>query len=264
MIQSKLGKRKILVAEDIELNQQIVRHIIQSWGCEVTIAINGTQALHFIRKYTYDLVLMDIQMPEMDGVQATLQIRSLPDKTKATIPIIAFTAHSHKADAARYLAAGMNDYLSKPFVEEKLYAMIAKYLLPSPETPEYMPEEKATPEISSSEKLYDLSLIEAVSGGDTDFIRKMIDLFMETVPPSVQEMNQHGEQQGWEEVSKIAHKLKSTLDSMGIQSVKQEIRTIEQSAKNRQQLELLPAMMHKVTATVDACIKQLEKEMVNL
>lgn len=264
MIQSKLGKRKILVAEDIELNQQIVRHIIESWGCDVTIATNGAQAVHFIKKNSYDLVLMDIQMPEMDGVQATLQIRGLPDKTKAGIPIIAFTAHSHKADAARYLAAGMNDYLSKPFVEEKLYGMISKYLLPLTEISECMPEKKVTPEMGSSEKLYDLSLIEAVSGGDTDFIRKMIDLFMETVPPSVQEMNVHGGQQDWDEVSKIAHKLKSTLDSMGIQSVKQEIRTIEQSAKTRQQLEMVPTLMHKVTATVDACVKQLEKEMINL
>ena len=264
MIQSKLGKRKILVAEDIELNQQIVKHIIQSWGCDVTIATNGAQALQYISRNTYDLVLMDIQMPEMDGVQATLQIRSLADKTKANIPIIAFTAHSHKEDAAKYLAAGMNDYLSKPFVEEKLYDMISRYLLPLPGTPEPMPEKTSSPDTSPSEKLYDLSLIEAVSGGDTDFIRKMIDLFMETVPANVRELNLFFAQENWDGVSKIAHKLKSTLDSMGIQSVKQEIRTIEQSAKNGQNLDLVSMMMHKVTTTVDACVVQLEREMVNL
>ncbi|MBE7173910.1 MAG: response regulator [Williamsia sp.] len=264
MIQSKLGKRKILVAEDIELNQQIVKHIIQSWGCEVTIATNGAQALHCITRNNYDLVLMDIQMPEMDGIQATLQIRSLPDKTKASIPIIAFTAHSLKEDSAKYLAAGMNDYLSKPFVEEKLYEMIAKYLLPVSDILEIMPEESPTPNSDPTEKLYDLSLIEAVSGGDTDFIRKMVDLFVETVPPNVRELNAYHAQQDWDGVNKVAHKLKSTLDSMGIQSIKQDIRTIEQSAKSRQNLDLVPTLMHKVTTTVDACIKQLEREMVDL
>ena len=109
MIQSKLGRRRILVAEDVELNQLIVKHIIESWGCDVIIAFNGAEAVTLISRYTYDLVLMDIQMPEMDGIQATLQIRSLPDRHKATVPIIAFTAHSLKEDAAKYLAAGMND-----------------------------------------------------------------------------------------------------------------------------------------------------------
>ena len=264
MIQSKLGKRRILVAEDIELNQQIVKHIIQSWGCEVTIAINGAQALYCLSKNNYDLILMDIQKPEMDGVQATRQIRDLPDKGKAGIPIIAFTAHSLKEDSAKYLAAGMNDYLSKPFVEEKLYEMISKYLLSLPESAEYMPEEKSVPETIPSEKLYDLSLIEAISGGDTDFIRKMIDLFIETVPPNVQELNDCLSTESWDGVSRIAHKLKSTLDSMGIQSVKQEISTIERSAKNRQNLDMVSTLVHKVTTTVDACVKQLEQEMVNL
>ena len=264
MIQSTLGKRKILVAEDIELNQQIVKHIIQSWGCEVTIATNGAQALQCICRNSYDLVLMDIQMPEMDGVQATLQIRRLPDKTKASIPIIAFTAHSLKEDSAKYLAAGMNDYLSKPFIEEKLYEMISKYLLPLPLTPTVMQEKKTIPQTFSSEKLYDLSLIEAVSGGDTDFIRKMIDLFMETVPANVRELNILFAQKNWDGVSKMAHKLKSTLDSMGIQSVKQEIRTIEQSAKYGQDLDVVSNLVHKVTTTVDACVVQLEREMVNL
>lgn len=264
MIQSKIGKRKILVAEDIELNQQIVKHIIQSWGCEVTIATNGALALHYISRNNYDLVLMDIQMPEMDGVQATLQIRSLPDQTKATIPIIAFTAHSLKEDAAKYIAAGMNDYLSKPFEEEKLYAMISKHLLPISELSEHMPEKKSIPEIVPSEKLYDLSLIEAISGGDTDFIRKMIELFIETVPPNVQELNDCLLNQNWDGVSKLAHKLKSTLDSMGIESVKEEIRTIEQSAKTRQNLDVVSALMYRVTSTVNTCVKQLEQEMVNM
>ena len=265
MIQSKLGKRSILIAEDIELNQVIVRHIIESWGCEVKIAMNGAEAVKMMSSNKYDLVLMDIQMPEMDGIQATVRIRNLPDKQKAAIPIIAFTAHSLKEDAARYLAAGMNDYLSKPFDEEKLYEMIARYLLPeNADVMFVIPDEETGNNMNSNEKLYDLSLIESISGGDKDFVRKMIDLFIETIPPNVKELNTFSVQQNWEMVSKMAHKLKSTLDSMGIHSIKQEIRTIEQSAKTGQDVDVLPGLIRKVTQTVDACIKQLENEMVNM
>lgn len=263
MIHSKLQKRKILVAEDVELNQLIVKHIILSWGCEVTIAVNGAEAVQLISRFTYDLVLMDIQMPEIDGIQATLQIRSMPDKQKAMIPIIAFTAHFMKEDAAKYIAAGMNDYLSKPFDEEKLYEIVTRYILPDQSSAiDKTPEEKPPDETNDREKLYDLSLIESISGGDNDFVRKMIDLFIETVPPNVVDLNVFYEQQNWDMVSKMAHKLKSTLDSMGIDSIRQEVRTIEQSAKTRQGVDLLAVMIGKVTSTVDACVKQLEKEMV--
>lgn len=263
MINSKLGKRSILVAEDIDLNQLIVKHIIESWGCEVAIAENGIRAVRMIAGNHYDLVLMDIQMPEMDGIQATLQIRSLPDKQKANIPIIAFTAHSLKEDSGKYLAAGMNDYLSKPFCEEKLYDMISKYLLTDmqhdiDDTAAETPGEQ----LIATGKLYDLSLIASISGGDQEFIRKMIDLFIATVPSNVRELNAGFSQQNWDTVNKIAHKLKSTLDSMGIHSIKQEIRTIEQSAKNKENLAILPPLVQKVTQTVDACIRQLEKETV--
>ena len=254
------------MAEDIELNQQIVRHIIESWGCEVTLAPNGHEAVKKLQQADYDLILMDIQMPEMDGVQATLAIRSLPDALKAAIPIVAFTAHTLKQDSAKYIAAGMNDYLSKPFEEEKLYEMIARHLLPfGAQVAGSLPEEAPdVPDAPAAEKLFDLSLIEAISGGDKDFIRQMIDLFIETVPANVQEMNDCLARENWDGVNKVAHKLKSILDSMGINSVKQDVRTLEMLAKNRQDLSQLPALAGKVTATVQTCVLQLEKEMVAL
>ena len=257
--------RRILVAEDVELNQVIVKHIIQSWGWEVAIATNGSEAVKMISGNDYDLILMDIQMPEMDGIQATVQIRSLPDKQKAGIPIIAFTAHSLKEDAAKYIAAGMNDYLSKPFDEEKLYEIIMKYIGPERSgEPVLATDAKPVAGLPGREKLFDLSLIEAVSGGDKEFVRKMIDLFIETIPPNVQELNRYHAAQNWDMVSKMAHKLKSTLDSMGIQSVRQEVRVIEQSAKTGKDTDNLSILIHRVTQTVAACIKQLEAEMVNM
>src|SRR5687767_2568288 len=84
-----LGKRRILVAEDVELNQYLARHIMESWGFEVEIAVNGREALRKVQENNYDLILMDIQMPEMDGMEATLKIRALNNQKISQIPIVA-------------------------------------------------------------------------------------------------------------------------------------------------------------------------------
>jgi CheY-like chemotaxis protein len=107
-----LGNRYVLVAEDVELNQYLVRHIMESWGVTVDVVCNGREAVNKIQENNYDLVLMDIQMPEMDGMEATRAIRQLSDPVKAAIPIVALTANALKGDSEKYLAAGMIFYPS--------------------------------------------------------------------------------------------------------------------------------------------------------
>src|SRR4051812_38698396 len=106
---NSLGKRKILLAEDVELNQYLARHMMEAWGFEVDVAENGKEALLLVQQNSYDLVLMDIQMPEMDGVEATRQIRLIKDAGKAGIRIVALTANALKGDRERFLEAGMDD-----------------------------------------------------------------------------------------------------------------------------------------------------------
>lgn len=123
-----LGPRKVLVAEDVELNQFLARHILESWDFVVVIAGNGLEAIEQLGREPFDCILMDVQMPEMDGIEATHRIRSLPDPVKANIPIIALTANALKGDSEKYLAAGMTDYLAKPFDEERLFRVIFRNL----------------------------------------------------------------------------------------------------------------------------------------
>ncbi len=114
---------RILVAEDNEVNQKVIRAILGRAGHEVDIVGNGIEAVSAVIRGAYDLVLMDVQMPEMDGVTATLRIRDM-DGPKSQIPIIALTANAMKGDEKRYRAAGMNDYVSKPIESEKLTSAI--------------------------------------------------------------------------------------------------------------------------------------------
>ncbi|MEP6748429.1 MAG: ATP-binding protein [Bacteroidota bacterium] len=258
-----LGIRRVLVAEDVELNQFLAKHIMQSWGFEVTIADNGRKALQALQEKDFDLVLMDIQMPEMDGIDATQCIRQLGDHKKAAIPIIALTANALKGDSERYIAAGMNDYLSKPFTEESLFAVI-KRNLPLIEAITLI-DKGDQPDIvtaSNNSSLYDLSMVRSVSGGDEAFIKKMVQLFIDTVPPGLADLNEALTDKQWQRMGKIAHKLKSTIDSMGISSLRDEIRFIENSGKYEKDTDSVPPVIDKVTSVISECIAQLKRDFV--
>jgi len=249
--EKKLFGKTILVVEDVEMNQQLIWHILESNGAQVVIAHNGAEALEQVKKQIFDCVLMDVQMPVMDGIMATEQIRSLADPLLSAIPIIALTANCDSSDLLKYEKAGMDDYLAKPVAEASLLDTILSYSgdLKSGKNNAF-----------EDQKLYDLAMIQSVSGGDEAFIRKMIQLFIQTVPQNVRELVDATSQGNWEQVSKMAHKLKSTIDSMGIRSIHDQIRTVEMHAKNQEHLELLPEMVKQVESVVSACISQLHAE----
>jgi CheY-like chemotaxis protein len=249
----KLIGKTILVAEDVEMNQHLLRHILESSGAEVVIVRNGAEALDQVKKKTFDCVLMDVQMPEMDGIQATVSIRSLEDPLISAIPIIAITANCQEEDLLKYEQAGMDDYLPKPVVEAHLLDII---LSNSGNAKQVDSSQSA----HSDNKLYDLTMIQSVSGGDKLFIKKMILLFIETVPQNVQELVDATERKNWELVSKMAHKLKSTIDSMGIRTLRSQIRSVELNAKNLEQLEMLPDTVKQIVSVVSVCIQQLRAE----
>ena len=256
-----LGKRRILVAEVVEINQHLARHMMEAWGFEVDIAVNGREALVLVQQKNYDLVLMDIQMPEMDGVEATRQIRQLTDTNKAGIPIVALTANALKGDRERFLAAGMNDYLPKPFNEPSLFRIIANNLTDMITTTDNEPlQELLNPGTEPPVKLYNLTMVYGIAGGDESFVKRMLQLFLDTMPASLQEIQQQADQQNWAQVGKLAHKLKSTIDSMGITSLKEIIRQIEQNGKKGEQTAQLPAQVHLVETVMKVCIEQVKKD----
>ena len=122
--------KKILMAEDVIVNQFLARVILEAEGFLVDIANNGKEALALLEKNDYDLVLMDIQMPEMDGVTTTTFIRQFKDKKKASLPIIALTANALVGNDKEYYEAGMSACLTKPFTQEKLFEVLTKIINP--------------------------------------------------------------------------------------------------------------------------------------
>ena len=122
----------ILLVEDVPINQQLAMAMLEGIGVTVELAENGQQAVDKVASGDYDLVLMDCQMPVLDGYQATAAIRGLAGGRGSRLPIIALTANAMQGDEEKCLAAGMNDFLAKPFALEQLQAVLRRWLSPAP------------------------------------------------------------------------------------------------------------------------------------
>ena len=120
----------VLLAEDNEINQEVARGAVQKWGCRVTTVNNGREALDAIAREAFDLVLMDCQMPELDGLSATRMLREAEGSGAHHLPVVALTANAFEADREQCFAAGMDDYISKPFRDAEIAAMLLRWLVP--------------------------------------------------------------------------------------------------------------------------------------
>ena len=126
-VTSKFPGKRALVVEDYFVNQEVTQDILELMGVDVEVAENGREALELYQNQKYDLIFMDIQMPEMDGYQTTREIRRTEDEG-SHVPIIALTANALSGDREKCLEAGMDDYISKPIEVEKIEEILKKYL----------------------------------------------------------------------------------------------------------------------------------------
>lgn len=215
----------ILLVEDNELNQLLTVKLFKKWNKEIDIAENGAIAIEKINANNYDIILMDIQMPEMDGNEVTKYIRESMAAPKSQVAIIAMTAHATVDEEKRCIANGMNDYLSKPFdfnvLLEKLYRNInldveVSFVKPAPKT--------ATP---PSERLVNFDYLINFSENDAYFIKEVIELFLEDTPNTLVEIIEAANNENNDNLKKTIHKFKSSVSVFGIQKVLDTIDIIE-------------------------------------
>ncbi|MGR3811934.1 PAS domain S-box protein [Jiulongibacter sp. NS-SX5] len=263
-----LQDKKILLADDNEMNRLVASTILENYGAEIIEAKDGLEAVYFVQKYKPDLVLMDVQMPNMDGLAATRLIRKEISKE---LPVVALTALALKGEEVKFKEAGMDDYVLKPFKEERLLQVISQFF-DKEESPEEINEVHEEPvveqqvEVEETEsgfekegpKLYDLSKLEALAGGNEAFVKKMVDLFVKMTPETLDEMKLAYTEGDYVKVGKLAHKMKPSLDNMGIDSLKELIKDIEVNASNLGKSEELEAKMSQVESTVTIVLSQIE------
>lgn len=214
--------KKVLLVEDNDMNRFIAIQSLDYLGFETVEAENGKIAVECVQKDTFDLILMDIQMPVMDGVEATSFIRNI---LNIKTPIIALTANAFKHDIELYLKKGINDYIIKPYDEEDFYRKVELVLNSSVSTKgEKQIVQKESIENNS---LYDLTQIEKISRGNTDFIQKMIVLFVDLTKTNLELLNDALAQEDIATIKRIAHKIKPSVEQMGVFSIRETIRTVE-------------------------------------
>ncbi|SDU40671.1 ATP-binding protein [Desulfobacula phenolica] len=232
---NSLKKCHILLAEDFEINQEVITPILEKHGFLVTIVINGEQALQAVQEKSFDLILMDVQMPVMDGLEATLKIRNLKDPLKASIPIIALTAHALKGDRERFLKAGMDEYLSKPVHSNELIRVISKLL--------DQQEKAVVKHPAAPEKRIDLDYALTLVGNDTDLLLTSCKAIVKYLPLKMTELNQAVSKKEYQRITRLAHSIKSAAKSVGNRKLTRIAFAMEQSGnenKAQRAVKIMP------------------------
>ena len=260
---TSLGNIKVLLAEDNEVNKLLAKSILHHWGLEAKTAHTGFEAIEMLQNEDFDVILMDIQMPEKNGIEATQEIRNLTNEKKRNIPIIALTANALKGEEKKYLAAGMNDYLTKPFKEKELFDVLVRVMNKTNTFGNRFDNIDVVENLNlptTDEKLYSMTLVNDLAQDNQEFIKSLIQIFLDTIPTNAKEMLEACEQKNWEQTGKLAHKLKSTIDTMQIISIKEDIRIIEANGKNPQNTIHIAQLVKRVDAVINIVTTQLKQE----
>ena len=202
----------VLLAEDNEVNQKLAARLLEKRGHAVTVVANGVEALSALERRAYDLVLMDVQMPGMDGIEATIELRRREERGGGRQPIVAMTAFAMKGDRERCLAAGMDGYLAKPIRAHELDDVLDRYVARKAAAPEG--HQSPEPNGASSEGGIDIDeLLERV-GGDPDFLAELIDVFHRDYPQQLREIGQAVASGDAESLAQRSHALKGALSAL--------------------------------------------------
>jgi CheY-like chemotaxis protein/HPt (histidine-containing phosphotransfer) domain-containing protein len=188
------------------INQSLIAHILAARGYQVDVVGTGPAALAALARQAFDLVLMDVQMPELDGLKTTARIRAKEQDTKRHIPIVALTAHAMQGDAQRCLAAGMDAYLAKPLRSEDLYAIIDQ-LLGAGTDPHDTVAPAETPPIDLSQSL--------LSSVDKTWLATVVLMFQQDYPQQMVELRAALQARDTTGVARLAHQLGGVVSIVG-------------------------------------------------
>lgn len=247
----------ILLVEDNEMNTLLASAIIQGTGANVTEADNGIDAIQLLRNHSFDLILMDLHLPVMDGFETARYIRK---NLSVTVPIIAITANVVNDEERRCMEAGMNGFIAKPYTEKDLLDKIATCIPFRNGVAEKVITTNAAPSPSSA--LYSLSFLEDVSKGNRDLLDQMIMVFVEQAPLAVNQLKAAYNNHNFSEMHAIAHRMKPDIDNLNIVSLKDDIRKIESLAEQRQNGAVLKALIVNLDDTITQVVHALKENVL--
>lgn len=254
--QQALEGKYILLTEDNPLNQKVARYILQQAGASVDVAAGGKSALQLILANRYDCVLMDIQMPGIDGYQATALIR----QTGINIPVIAMTASAIAGEKEKCIQAGMNDYISKPFIPEELFLKIlhatgeAAYIT--------IPVNRSAP--AATEQFIDLSYFRSMLKEDTAQMRELLLEFTDMLSATTSGLQEAAAGGQWDTVYQLTHRLRSSLGIIRINPAIRLATSLEEDARLQQQVHTIPDRIQQLTDILNKAGAALRQESADI
>jgi signal transduction histidine kinase/DNA-binding response OmpR family regulator/Tfp pilus assembly protein PilF len=265
----ELSKIKVLLVEDNEFNRMVAEDTLNEIipGITIDVAVNGQEAVDKVQQQHYDLLLMDIQMPIMDGLTATQIIRTKLPKPARDVRIIAMTANVLQEDVQQYLDAGMNAYVSKPFHTEELLLKMSSVLQGKTEKP--VQPIVAAPETTETElpplpdKVTDMLFLRQFTQNNADKMNKYIGMFLENGPRLLTNVGQSLEKKDYPSLKIAAHSLKPQLSYMGVKEEVSHIFLIEQTAGEPAHFERLPKLVENLVRICDKAFEELRIPIVN-
>ena len=253
---------KVLVIEDVALNQLLIKTLLTDFGFEYVFAENGAIGIEQLKKNKFDIILMDLQMPIMNGFEATEYIRNIMN---SKIPIIALTADVTTVDFAKCKAFGMNDYLSKPVDDKELYNKIVS-LVKIPTPIEYYETAKNEVQQNESLKYVNLTYLNNRTKSNPKLIMEMISIYLTQTPPLIQLMKQSLIDKNWTALQTAVHKMTPSFSIMGISKDFENIaKRVQEDANNIQlQANSISGMVQQLEDVCSQACRELEDEYNNI
>ncbi|WP_197992895.1 PAS domain S-box protein [Gimesia aquarii] len=267
----------ILIAEDTPANQKVITAILNKRGHDCTIANNGREAIDYLRSDSFDLMLMDVQMPTMDGLQATTLIREQEAESNDHIPIIAMTAYAMRGDRDRCLKAGMDDYISKPIDAKKLIRLVERYgneysqnrtpidksntesRIKDEQFPSHS-KQRSTTHSDSASKQSVINMQTALSrvGDDKEILNDMVNYFFEDSPSLLDEIRKRVQSGDIDEMVRAAHSLKGLCANFEAHAAVQSAKTIE-DMKNATDLSSVTKIIDELEVELNLLSEELTR-----
>jgi CheY-like chemotaxis protein len=250
-----LSGRRVLLAEDNAFNRALIERVLEPMGCQVDMAGSGTEAVKAFRPGRYDLILMDCQMPEMDGLAATKHIRKL-EAGKSRVPVVAVTAGTVSGARRACLEAGMDDFLAKPFTLGRLRKKVLEWLLPSidsepPEPSERLSEPEMLVDEVPSEQIVDLSRLEELAreAGTPQIVEELSRIFLDDVARRVVALGLAAKARDQRAYLNVIHAIKGASGNFGAVRMARLAEASERQAK------------HGDLSEVDTAVTELGREL---
>jgi TMAO reductase system sensor TorS len=259
----------VLLAEDQPINQKVAMSLLSKIGCDVTLAGNGREAIDAMESARFDLILMDIQMPVMGGDAAAAAIRRQEKTTGEHVPIIAMTAHALKGDREKYLACGMDGYISKPINRDALLDAIGEVLSPSDVPPACSeneasaPDRQASPDLSDSDAVYNRRQCLDQMGGDEEMLAELTRMFLRDGPNLLADVAQAIGEGCPAGVARTAHALKGCVGIVATPRVfdsASAVESIGRSGDLSQVAEAYETLKTQVNGLIDALAAEIADE----